>query len=91
MLNCHPINLEDFAFEVIVDNPMQDQKLNEEGMNILNFLKSKLNNSKISMKIRISVDNERKVAFTPIEKFKIMSEKNDKLLLLKEKLMLDFS
>lgn len=91
LLNCPPQNLKNNHFEVIVNNPMQEQKLMDEHIRILNFLKKKLKNSAIEMQVRITVENEKKLAYTPLEKFKLMAEENHYLLILKEKLNLEIS
>lgn len=83
MKSCLPKLLEDAVFEVVVNNPVQEQKLLEESINILNALRTKLRNSEITMQVRISVDNEKKLAFTPNERFNLMADENKALLKLK--------
>ena len=72
-------------------NRKQEQKLMDEHIRILKFLKKKLKNSAIEMQVRITVENEKKLAYTPLEKFKLMAEENHYLLILKEKLNLEIS
>lgn len=91
MINCLPSLLENNIFEVVVNNPMQEQRLLEYRMDILNRLKSKLRNTQIQMQIRISEDNEKKLAFTPHEKLTLMMEENESLRRLKDEFGLELS
>ena len=83
MLNCLPQLISKTTFEVVVNNPMQEQKLLEERINILNALRVKLRNNEIEMQVRISENNEKKLAFTPNERFNLMAEENEALMKLK--------
>lgn len=91
MINCLPNLLENNIFEVVVNNPMQEQRLLEYKMDILGKLKTKLRNTQIQMQIRISEDNEKKLAFTPMEKFNLMMEENESLRKLKDEFGLELS
>ncbi|MBB4037624.1 DNA polymerase-3 subunit gamma/tau [Dysgonomonas hofstadii] len=91
MLNCLPALLDNTSFEVVVNNPVQEQKLMEHRMDILYKLKSRLRNTQLQMQIRISEDNEKKLAFTPAEKFNLMMEENESLRKLKDEFGLELS
>lgn len=91
MLNCLPDLIENTLFEVVVNNPLQEQRLQEHRMNILLTLRAKLQNTNINMQIRISEDNEKKLAFTPAEKFNLMMEENESLRRLKDEFGLELS
>lgn len=94
MLNCLPSLLDNGvgnSFEVIVNNPVQEQRLTENRMNILYRLRAKLRNTHIQMQVRISEDNEKKLAFTPAEKFNLMMEENESLRRLKDEFGLELS
>lgn len=91
MLNCLPNLLNRDTFEVIVNNPVQEQRLTDNSTQILTKLRSDLRNTKIQMQIRISVDNEKKLAFTPAEKFNLMMEENEALKRLKDEFGLELS
>lgn len=91
MLNCLPNLLDKRTFEVVVNNPVQEQRLLEYGVDILTNLKENLRNTGITMQIRISENNEKKLAFTPQEKFKLMAEENEALLMLKDEFGLELS
>lgn len=91
MLNCLPSLLNRDTFEVVVNNPVQEQRLTESGTNILTHLRNELRNTQIQMKIRISVENEKKLAFTPAERFRLMMEENESLRRLKDEFGLELS
>ncbi len=76
MVNCKPVLLEDFHFEVAVHNPGQRDELLNESMKLLPFLRSQLKNSRIQMRIRISETNEKKLAYTSGEKYEHLLEIN---------------
>lgn len=89
LYNSMPHKLTDDTFEIIIDNPIQAQKIENVKNEIINFLRKELINDKIKMRVRVDINNERKVAFTSKEKFELMAEQNKNLLLLKEKLNLE--
>ena len=91
MLNCLPNLIENTLFEVVVNNPVQEQRLMEYTMDILTRLRAQLRNTNLRMQIRISEDNEKKLAFTPSEKFNLMMEENDSLRKLKDEFGLELS
>lgn len=91
MLNCQPDLISPTIFEVVVNNPVQEQKLLEEKINILNAIKRRLQNTEIDMQVRITVENEKKLAFTPSERFSLMVEENAVLQKLKDEFGLELS
>ena len=91
MLNCLPNLLENTVFEVIVNNPVQEQRLQDSAMDILSKLRVQLRNTHLRMEIRISENNEKKLAFTPAEKFNLMMEENESLQRLKDEFGLELS
>ncbi|MFR9164986.1 MAG: DNA polymerase III subunit gamma/tau [Dysgonomonas sp.] len=60
MLNCLPNLLTRNEFEVIVSNPVQEQRLLDSSLNIMTELKRKLRNTEIKMTIHVSENNEKK-------------------------------
>lgn len=68
---------------------MQADKLDSERVKVLNFLRNKLKNYSIEMTIRVDVNNEQRIAFTSVDKYKLMIEENESLKLLKERLNLE--
>ncbi len=89
MLNCLPELLSKENFEVVVNNPVQEQRLLENMPSILNILRNKLRNTKVQMQVRITVDNEKKLGFTSFEKYNLMVEQNDVLKRLKDEFGLE--
>lgn len=89
MINCLPSLLNRDTFEVVVNNPVQEQRLMDNATAIMTVLRKKLRNTQIQMKIRISVDNEKKLGFTSLEKFNLMVEENDALKKLKDEFGLE--
>lgn len=92
MKNMHPILLKDnIHFEVVVDNEMVQKNMQRLAPEIENFLRNQLHNKKITMQVRISEANENVRAYSHLEKFQMMSQKNPNLLKLKQEFGLEFS
>lgn len=91
MINCLPNLIANTVFEVIVNNPVQEQRLLEYQMDILSRLRAQLRNTHLRMEVRISENNEKKLAFTPAEKFNLMMEENESLRRLKDEFGLELS
>lgn len=91
MLNCLPNLIANTVFEVVVNNPVQEQRLMDSRMDILSRLRVNLRNTHLKMEIRVSEDNEKKLAFTPAEKFNLMMEENESLRKLKDEFGLELS
>jgi len=89
MLNCLPDLLNRDSFEVVVNNPVQEQRLLDNATNILTFLRANLRNTNILMKVRVTVDNEKKLGFTTLEKYNLMVEQNETLKKLKDEFGLE--
>ncbi len=84
MVNCKPSLREDYHFEVSVHNPGQrDELLNDSGR-LLPYLREQLKNTRIQMRIRISENNEKKLAYTSSEKYEHLLEINPVLGKLRE-------
>ena len=89
MLNCLPDLQNRDSFEVVVNNPVQEQRLLDSGYTILDVLRNKLKNTQIKMTVRVTVDNEKKLGFTALEKYNLMLEQNDSLKRLKDEFGLE--
>lgn len=89
MLNCLPDLLNRDTFEVVVNNPVQEQRLLENAVAILSVLRANLRNTQIQMKVRVTVDNEKRLGFTSLEKYNLMVEQNDSLKRLKDEFGLE--
>ena len=89
MLNCLPELLSKNKFEVVVNNPVQEQRLLENVPNIIRYLRKNLRNTQIEMEVRVTVDNEKKLGFTSFEKYNLMVEQNEALKRLKDEFGLE--
>ena len=83
LLSCMP-HLSGTTIDVIVDNPEQVDKIKERGANLLYFLRAKLQNTNLTMNVRVKEKGERVKIFSAHEKYNYMNEKNPDLTLLKE-------
>lgn len=89
MLNCLPDLLNRDTFEVVVNNPVQEQRLLDNAVNIMPILRRNLRNTQVQMKVRVTVENEKKLGFTSLEKFNLMLEQNDSVKRLKDEFGLE--
>jgi DNA polymerase III subunit gamma/tau len=85
----NPLLLDNFVIELNVENKVQFEDVNRETPEMLGFLRKKLNNYSISIKPLIVKQELKDVAYTSVDKFKRMAEKNPTLLKLKERFDLD--
>jgi len=91
MMNIAPKLLNDTTFEVGVDNGMVEKYMNQLAPAIQSYLREKLHNRKITMKVRVFEAKEVVRAYSQMERFQLMSKKNPKLLKLKEVFGLELS
>jgi len=91
MMNMAPKLLNDTTFEVGVDNGMVEKYMNQLAPAIQNYLREKLHNRKITMKVRVFEAKEVVRAYSHVERFHLMSKKNPKLMRLKEVFGLELS
>ena len=85
MMNMQPHLLKDQrTFEVVVDNEMVQKYMEQLAPQIVGHLCQQLHNRTIRMTVRVSQENENVRAYSHVERFKMMSQKNPKLLKLKE-------
>ena len=84
MMNIYPKLLNDSTFEVGVDNEMVAKYMNQLTPAIQSYLRERLHNRKITMTIRVFETKEMVRAYSHTERFQLMSQKNPKLLKLKE-------
>ena len=86
MLNNPPKLQDHFYFEVVVHNPAMQEELFNNAINILGALRTRLKNTHIQMRVRISEGNEKHLAYTSAEKYEHLVEINPLL----EKLAKEF-
>jgi len=84
IINCKPVIQEDFCFEVSVHNQGQQEELINNAIHILSYLRDHLKNTKIQMRVRISETNEKRLAYTSVEKYEHLLEINPLLEKLKD-------
>lgn len=84
MINCQPVLLDNYYFEVAVHNPGQQEELLNGCIDLLNYLRYHLKNTRIQMKVRIIESNEKHLAYTSTEKFDHLVTVNPVLAKLKE-------
>lgn len=92
MMNMHPKLFKDgTTFEVLVDNDMVAKYMQELAPGIETYMTERLHNRKIKMQIKVSEAKENVRAYSHVERFNMMSQKNPNLLKLKELLDLELA
>lgn len=84
MINCKPTLQENYFFEVGVHNPGQQDELSNNCIDLLSYLRTRLKNSRIQMRVRISESNEKHLAYTSVEKYEHLLSINPVLSKLKD-------
>ncbi len=69
----------DYRFEVIVDNIDQIERINGKAGYIINFLRSKLRNTKLSMVLKERTKAEQKKGLSAVDRLKLMHDANEDL------------
>lgn len=91
MKDIQPTLINDTTFEVIVSNEFVEKEMIQMISQIQNHMRTQLRNSKITMQVRLSKSNENKRAYSRVEQFQMMAQKNPALLKLKDIFGLEFS
>lgn len=91
MMNLHPRLLNDTTFEVAVDNEMVEKFFIQLIPAIEKHLREQLHNRKITMQVRVSAPTENVRAYSAVERFQLMSQKNPNLLKLQKALGLELA
>lgn len=89
IMDVKPKLLPDFGIEVSVENGIQENVLQTERIDILNYLRSTLNNYALEIRIKKEERQLEKNYYTNTEKYQFMVEKNPDLNLLKQRLGLE--
>lgn len=84
MINCKPVLQENYHFEVAVHNPGQLDQLTANSVDILTYLRAKLQNTLIQMRVRIVEANEKPLAYTATERYEYLLKQNPALARLKD-------
>ncbi len=80
---------EDFTFCIELPNGTMKKEIERESYELMEFLRSKLNNHFIQLKISVNEESAKKFAFTPEEKYEKLREKNPAIDLLRKEFDLD--
>jgi len=89
MLNNKPNCISDNNYEIIVSNVLQDKEMNRLLPTILSFLQSQINNSHLTISVKIAEETEKQRGNSPEERFRIMVEENSALATLRNNLKLE--
>ncbi|MDO3392338.1 DNA polymerase III subunit gamma/tau [Bacteroides sp. ET489] len=89
MQNMHLNLLNDTTFEAVVDNEIVAKEFTGMIPVIQDYLRNRLKNRKVTMTVRISAPTEKVRAYGRVEKFQMMSQKNQALLQLKDEFGLE--
>lgn len=76
MTNAAPRLIDKHTFEVTVFNQGQKDRLEEDSVSILEYIRSYLKNSQVKMVVRISEESAKQLAYTEQEKYQLMSSRN---------------
>ncbi|HCN85060.1 MAG TPA: DNA polymerase III subunit gamma/tau [Sphingobacteriaceae bacterium] len=79
MTSSQPKLLEDFKIELLIENKIQEELLNFEKIDLLNFLRTRSNNFGIEIISRITEQISKKRLYTSTDKYQHMAEKNPKI------------
>ena len=74
-----PTLLENFLIEVIIENKIQDNLLNIEKIDLLNYLRVELKNFSIDLITRLMEQTGKRKLYTSTEKYQHMVQKNPNL------------
>ena len=76
--------ISDTSIEMVVDNEIVARDMTSMIPAIQNYLRTQLRNSKITMTVRVSEEQEVVRAYSRVERFQMMAQKNPELIKLKE-------
>lgn len=89
ILTTKPRLISETEFEITVSNTLQEKELKRLQTDLLDFIHSHLQNSKVGMTIKVVEETEMQHANSPEERYKIMAEQNPALDILKNGLQLE--
>lgn len=90
LIKRHPEMIDDTTLTFIVDNKVQEQDIEKEKPELMEYIRTAVNNFKIQLQINLTTDeNQTQLLYTSRDKFKKMAEKNPNLLTFKQKFNLD--
>ncbi|MEY5069154.1 MAG: hypothetical protein RLZ47_1016, partial [Bacteroidota bacterium] len=84
-----PVLLDDYQIELNVENKIQENQLQEARIDLMNYLRTELQNFQLDLVTKIVENTEKKRLYTSSEKYQYMVEKNPKLEEFKKRFNLD--
>ena len=85
----HLTLLDDTSFEVVVDNELIAKEFIALIPSVESYLRTRLKNGKVIMKVRVSAPSEKTRAYSRVEKYQMMAQKNNALQQLREEFGLE--
>ncbi len=85
-----PKLLKDHVIWIELPNSTMKKEVEREQFDLIDYLRRKLNNYAIDLKISVNEETAKKFAFTPEEKYQKLREKNPAIDLLRKEFDLDF-
>lgn len=86
----HPQMIDEMNFGFLIDNKVQEQDIEKEKADMIEFIRKEVNNFYIQLQLAITTDeNTSTLLYTSRDKFKKLAEKNPNLLELKKRFNLD--
>lgn len=90
MQNMHLTLSDASTFEIVVENEIVAKDFSALVPALQDYLRTRLKNTKITMTVRISDPTEQVRAYSKVERFQMMAQKNEALLQLKDEFGLEF-
>lgn len=90
MQNMHVALSTPTSFEVVVDNDIIAKEFTGMIPALQEYMRLRLKNKKITMTVRVSASTEQVRAYSRVEKFQMMAQKNEALMQLKDEFGLEF-
>jgi DNA polymerase-3 subunit gamma/tau len=90
LMTANPPNLlEGFVIELSMENKIQENLLNDERIDLMNYLRTELNNFELDLLTKMVENTEKKRLYTASDKYQHMVQKNPKLEEFKQRFNLD--
>jgi DNA polymerase-3 subunit gamma/tau len=90
MQNIRATLLDETSFEVLIDNEISAKDFTALIPELQTYLRTRLKNKEVIMTVRVSEPSENRHPVSRMEKFQLMAQKNNALIMLKEEFGLEF-
>lgn len=80
----------DHLIWIELPNGTMKKEIEREQFGLIDYLRAKLNNHSVDLKITVNEESAKKFAFTPEEKYNKLREKNPAIDILRKEFDLDF-